>query len=158
MFSQETLTKKLCCGLVLSRNLDKNPFIAKKPSIKQGLPVNKKRLLTAAFISVLLLSAVAGTQFVNLARANPYSQARDSGVRAAPHSTEPPRISIFSPLNYTIHDTDNVSLTFVVRVGESANASGMRIYSVYYRADWLQNDIKVNSFELSQAIPEFQNT
>jgi hypothetical protein len=120
--------------------------------------VEKKTLFTAAFVLVFLLSVVAGTQLVNLGRANPYSQARDSGVSAAPDGMEPPRISIFSPLNYIVYETSNISLNFKVWVGESANASSMSVYSVHYRADWLQSEIKVNSFELFQAVPEFQQS
>jgi nitrous oxidase accessory protein len=55
VFSQETFTKTL--------------LPQKKPNIKQGLPVNKKTLLITAFISVLLLSAVAGSWFVKPAMA-----------------------------------------------------------------------------------------
>jgi hypothetical protein len=36
-----------------------------------GLAVNKKSLLAAAFILMLLFSVLAGMQFVNLAAANP---------------------------------------------------------------------------------------
>jgi hypothetical protein len=55
-----------------SRNLDKNAFIAKKSSIRQGLPVRKKTFLTAGFISVLFLVAIAEACFVKFAQANPY--------------------------------------------------------------------------------------
>jgi hypothetical protein len=55
VFGQETLTKTL--------------FKRENPSIKQGLLVNKKRLLTVAFISVLVLPAAGRTQVVNLAQA-----------------------------------------------------------------------------------------
>jgi hypothetical protein len=41
----------------------------KQPSISKGLPVRKKLLLTAVFISIILFSAVAGTQVVKKARA-----------------------------------------------------------------------------------------
>jgi parallel beta-helix repeat protein len=42
----------------------------KKPSIKQGSPVEKKTLITLAFISALLISAVAGGLFVDVGKAN----------------------------------------------------------------------------------------
>ena len=119
----------------------------------------RKMALALALITAFLFLAAAKTQIVNLGSANPYSQARDSGVTAAPNGTEPPRISIFSPLTYIVYDTSNISLAFKVWVGESGNATGKQwIYSVYYRADWLQNDIKVNSFELFEAIPEFEQS
>jgi hypothetical protein len=128
----------------------------------------RKTALASAFILALSFLAAVETQIVNLGSANPYSQARDSGVAAAPNGTEPPRISIFSPLTYITYDTSNISLTFKVWAGKSANASGKTsIYSVYYRADWLQSDIKVNSFDLFEtksiferfeAIPEFETS
>ena len=40
--------------------------------ISQGSPVEKKALLTIAFISALLFSAVAGTNLVNVVKANGY--------------------------------------------------------------------------------------
>jgi hypothetical protein len=55
---QENLTKNLRCKLFLSRNLDKNVFIAKKRSIKQGLPV-KKKALTIATVTVVSLLVTA---------------------------------------------------------------------------------------------------
>ena len=92
--------------------------------------------------------AVAGTQVVNLGTANPYSQAQYSGVTASPSGTGLPVISIFSPLNYTTIDTNNITLSFRVSAGQSGNGSRTWIDSVYYRADWMQTDIKVNVFEL----------
>jgi hypothetical protein len=58
VFCQETFTKTL-----LSQ---------KQPSIRQGLPVRKKTLLTAGFISVLFLIAIAEAGFVKFAQAYPY--------------------------------------------------------------------------------------
>ncbi len=69
VLGQETLTKTPRCGLVWSRNLDKNAFTAETAKYKQGLLVRKKTLLAAAFISALLISAVAGTQLANLGKA-----------------------------------------------------------------------------------------
>jgi hypothetical protein len=64
------LTKNLFFWLLLSRNLDKNVFIKKKPSISQGLPVRTKMPLRAALITMFLFSVVTGTIFVKLATAN----------------------------------------------------------------------------------------
>jgi len=66
---------------ILSRNLDKNVFIGNNGHISQGLPVKKKRLLTAVFISALLLSAIAGTQFVNVVPANFFPEPIPQGIR-----------------------------------------------------------------------------
>jgi hypothetical protein len=81
----------------LSRNLDKNVFIAKKPSVKQELPVRKKTLITAALVSAFLFSAVAVTQSNFLAKAN----------FVFPPSN--PRITMVSPTN-TTYNTNNLSL------------------------------------------------
>jgi hypothetical protein len=66
--------------------------------------VNKKRLLMTNLISVLLLSAVAGTLFVNLGRANPTPIKFDS----------PPIISVYSPTNNTSINVNEVLLNFSV--------------------------------------------
>jgi hypothetical protein len=90
----------------LSRNLDKNPFIAKKPSISQGLPVRKKTFLTAGFISVLFLVAIAEACFVKLAQANP---------APLPYEHMPsPVVSVYSPEHNRIYSTTIVPLTFNV--------------------------------------------
>ncbi len=87
----------------MSRNLDKNVFIAKKPSIKQGLPVEKKRLLTAIILMALLFSAVAGTQFISLVTADPLIEERYES---------PPIVSIHSPANGAY--VNSVLLNFTV--------------------------------------------
>jgi hypothetical protein len=133
----------------------------KKPSIKQGLPVKKKALLTVAFLSVLLLSAVAGTQLFNLGRANPYSQAVYSGETSSVPNTEPPIVSIFSPANNVLHNTNNISLTFNVSVGKSTATigmwtdSGMWISKVYYEADWQENSTFAYQIDTAKLITDF---
>ena len=59
----------------------------------------KNRLLFAAFLSVLIISALLGAQFVNVARANPWLF-----VTFGPPipGTTPPFISIYSPQNNTV--------------------------------------------------------
>lgn len=56
----------------------------------------RKAFHVAAFVSVLLLSAVAGTVLVNFGRANPY-QFRLMEEVPPDADTEPPIISIVSP-------------------------------------------------------------
>jgi len=65
--------------------------------------VKKKALLTAAFISVLLFSAIAGTQFISLATANPLIEERYES---------PPIVSIHSPANGAY--VNSVLLNFTV--------------------------------------------
>ena len=135
----------------MSRNLDKNVFIVKKPSIKQGLPVEKKTLLTAAFTSVLLLLAVAGTQLVSLARGNPFSQSVYSGERSPSVEVKSPEVSVLSPQNARVYNTGDVLLTLnvstkesqTINVGEYHYISGIEIQEVYYAADWLKNETMI---------------
>jgi hypothetical protein len=126
-----------------SRNLDKNVFIAKKPSISQGLPVQKKSLLTAAFISVLLLLAVAGTQLVDLGRADPYiSDFVEVGEMPAPEGTEPLTILIISPENNTLYSSNNISLNFNTSWSESIDF--FWLFQIYYKASWQQDKTHVD--------------
>jgi nitrous oxidase accessory protein NosD len=60
------LTKKLA---VSQEIFTKTPLKQKQPSIKQGLPLKNKTLIAAVFISMLLLSTFAETQFANLVSA-----------------------------------------------------------------------------------------
>jgi len=100
--------------------------------------VKKKPLLTAAFISVLLLSAVAGTQLVNLGRANPYLyNGVKEGEISPPDGTKPPIILILSPKNNTAYASNNVSLTLNVSMPE--NDVPLHISEIYYRASWQHN-------------------
>jgi hypothetical protein len=98
----------------------------------------KKKALAAAFTLILLFSALAGTQFVNLGKANPYiTDWVQEGEVAPPNGTKPPMISIFSPENNTAYASNNVSLTFNVSITKSNNVS-LRLTELYYRASWLQ--------------------
>jgi len=106
--------------------------------------VEKKRLLTAAFISVLLMSAVAGTQFVNVGRANPYIRdAVREGEVSPPEGTKPPTITIFYPNNNTAYASNNISLTFNVSIPKSNNVS-LSLSEVYYRASWKSSNTYVD--------------
>jgi hypothetical protein len=67
--------------LVCQETFIKTLLPQKQPVIKQGLPVEKKPLLPLAFISVLLLSAVAGTQLAYFASANFFPEEPPPGIR-----------------------------------------------------------------------------
>jgi hypothetical protein len=123
---------------------DKNAFIAKQPSIRRGLPVEKKTLLTAAFISVFLLSAVAGTLFVRVGKANPYLRLSvQEGEVPPPDGTIPPTVSIFSPKNDTVYASSNFSLVFNVTIAKSYLVSP-DISKIYYRPSWQPSNTQVN--------------
>jgi hypothetical protein len=101
------------------------------------------KAIGVAFILVLLLSAVAGTQFVNLGKANPYTFAQYSGEVDPPSGTKPPTISIVSPKN-KMYNTSNIALTVNVSAGESVfdffgNKSTAWISRVFYKGDWQQS-------------------
>ena len=107
--------------------------------------MNKKTLITACFISALLLSAVAGTQIVNLGSANPYIYNCGTVPEVPPPAgTLPLSILISSPKNETAYASNDVSLTFDVSIqGSNLNPNNVNvIYSyvteVYYRASWQQ--------------------
>jgi hypothetical protein len=108
----------------------------KQPSFKQGLPVEEKIILTAVCISALLLSAVAGTQLLNLGRADPYAWYGDVPPDA---NTKPPAITISYPENNTVYPSNNLTISFDVRILPSPNASNFHIDTIYYNTSW-QND------------------
>ena len=129
----------------MSRNLDKNVFIAKKPRIKQVLPVNKKRLLTAVFISALLFSILVGTTRVKFGRANPFLK---GGNAPPPEGTQPPTVSIFSPNNNTVFASNNITLTFNVTTSEDT----YKLSAVYFEVDWQEGNTSVY---YSRAAPDY---
>jgi hypothetical protein len=130
----------------------------KQPSIKHGKRglVLMKRKKVALILAVLLSSAVAGTQFVNLGQANPYI--RDwvkEGEIPAPEGTLPPTILILSPENKTAYASHTVSLNVNITMPESNNVT-LRISEIYYFASWLHAgndyqrvDIGQGSFNLT---------
>jgi hypothetical protein len=98
--------------------------------------VKKKTLLPVAFISILLFSTVAATQFINLAQANPYGERGEvEGVVPAPEGTVPPTISILSPENDTAYASNTVPLTLNVSTPESRFV----VTEIYYMASWLSS-------------------
>ena len=108
--------------------------------------MRKKTLLTAAFISVLLSSTVAGVLLVNLGRANPnpFGIPEIVVTKGVPDSeTKPPTVSIASPTNDTAYSSSSLSLTWNVSVGDSSTASNLRITEITIEADWLQNKMTI---------------
>jgi hypothetical protein len=100
----------------------------------------KTTTLALTFIIALLMSAVAGTRFVNLGKANP-SAWTYKGEIPPPANANPPTVTIFSPES-TAYATDTVNLTFHVR------SFGLPLYKVYYITDWQENNVIV--YDLSQ--------
>ncbi len=93
--------------------------------------------VAAVFVSALLFSIITAVHLGDLVGANGIPMYQ--GVKAPDDDTKPPIISVTSPENYTVYDTDNVQLTFNVSVGESATASSKWIFELYYKGDWQEN-------------------
>jgi hypothetical protein len=113
----------------------------------------KRKALALSVILALLLLTVAGTQLVNLGRANPYiADWVQEGEVAPPNGTKPPTISIFFPENNTAYDSNNISLNFNVSIPESNNVS-LNLIELYYRPSWRKLGINVYShFYYSRSI------
>lgn len=89
-----------------------------------------------ALVMAFLLTAAAGTQFVNLGTANPYFY---GGVVPPDCSAKPPGISIFAPQNNTFYATNAIPFSINVSFPESQKADGTVLDLVYYEADWQEN-------------------
>ena len=106
--------------------------------------MRKKWVQTAAFITVLLMSAIAATQLVNFGRANPYFH--DSileGETSPPEGTIPPTVSILSPKNNTVYGSSSFSLIFNISIA-SAYGAFPDISRIYYRPSWLSSSISIS--------------
>jgi len=105
----------------------------------------KRTRLALALTLALLFSAVAGTQFVNLGRANPYMK---GGNTPPPEGTQPPTIFIFSPNNNTVFASNNITLTFNVTMSEDTYT----LSAVYFEVDWQEGNTSVY---YSRAAPDY---
>jgi hypothetical protein len=83
---------------------------------RQGLPVKRKVLFTATFISILFCSWVVGTWLLDAGMANPYFYVQEQEEVSPPSDVIPPAITISSPKNNTEYGVNNVSLTFNLHV------------------------------------------
>jgi parallel beta-helix repeat protein len=149
-FGQETLIKTL--------------LPQKQPSIRQGFSVKKKTLLTVVFISVLLLSTVAGSLFVKPAMAEtvivPDDYATIQGVISAANEGD----TIFvkkgtyeGPKDQTLVINKSLSL-----IGEDAANTKINLHPLWIEAwfftypsyydtpmEILANDIKISGFTIT---------
>jgi len=98
----------------------------------------KRKTLT--LILVFIISAVVGTRLVNWTNANPWM---GTDWVAPKEATKPPILTIKSPEENRMYNSNNVTLSFNARLGESTSASYMRLMQVYYKADWEQNETYV---------------
>jgi len=98
----------------------------------------QKKVLAVAFVLAPLLSVIAGTPFVSLGEANPLWFL---GYVPPDEYTKAPVISIFSPENNTVFNTDNIVLSFKVDVGESETALSAGLNVIWYDTDWHHNNV-----------------
>jgi hypothetical protein len=126
-------------GLLSQETFTETPLRRKQHVIvRVGEAAMRKTFIAVAFISALLLSALAGTRSVDLGRADPYiADWVKEGEVAPPSGSKPPTVSIFSPGNNTAFASYNVSLNFSVSGAEASNVS-LRLAELYYRASWQQ--------------------
>ena len=109
--------------------------------------MRKKTFLTAGFISVLFLIAIAEACFVKFAQANPYSR-YDSKHVSPPESAIPLIISVSSPKNDAAYNVNDIALTF------SVSTHGTNIYAinnVSFTASWLQEKVIVYKYNYSKS-------
>jgi len=106
----------------------------------------RKTKVATAFIAVLLFSTLIGVQLVNLVAANPMGF--NGGEKPPDADTKPPKISIASPENNTIHNTYTIVLSFNVSVGESTTASFTWIDELSYMGDWQEHRTYINLEEI----------
>ena len=106
--------------------------------------MQKKTLLTLAFISALLLSAAAGAFFVKSTQANPYPREFEFTTKVAPPAgAQPPVIIIHTPQNGSFYPK-NLNLTFHVNIPEpSGDKSISAVTKLYYKASWEPNKIAI---------------
>jgi hypothetical protein len=117
----------------LFRNLDKNPFNT-PPKQRIIADVNmRKAVIVTILILTILLTMVAGTQFV---KAYPqYERDAESLIK----------ISISSPENNELYNTRNVKLDFNITVGETTDHS--LISNISYETDWQKENKTIFSFD-----------
>lgn len=105
--------------------------------------MEKKTLLTAAFISVLLFSAAAAF-FVKSTQANPYIHDSKYTKVSPPTGTQPPAIIIHTPQNGSFYQK-NLNLTFDVSIPETNGDKSVReVTKLYYKATWEPNEVTIS--------------
>ncbi len=97
------------------------------------------RKQAAALITALLITAAAGTFFVNLGKANPYLRDwKVEGEIPVPEGTKLPVVTISNPQNNSYHASKSLLLNFSATIEKSGNIS-LSFSEFYYIASW-QNE------------------
>jgi hypothetical protein len=117
----------------LSRNLDKNVFIVNEAYIRRGLPVEKKTQLTVAFITVLLLSAVAGILIQNGARTFIVQGDTISNGNTIIDGNANANVTIQSPIN-KVYKENNITVAFTIETDiQSVEHFTGTLFDLYFR-------------------------
>ena len=106
--------------------------------------VMKRTALALTVILAFLISAMAETKLINWAKANPWIGTDWVSPSGA---TKPPTLTITSPEENSVYNSNNVTLSFNAHLGESTSASYMRLMQVYFKTDWEQNETYVYNNE-----------
>ncbi len=97
-----------------------------------------------ALLAALLITAAAGTFFMELGKANPYSQAQYKGTISPPSK---PTITISSPENNTSLRTTNLTVVLNVNITKTTVENYDEFISrVCYTADWQQNETYIYKY------------
>ena len=108
--------------------------------------MEKKALLTAALVSILLFFAIAGAFFVKSTRANPYRRDVKFTEVSPPAGAQPPEIIIHTPQNGSFYPK-NFNLTFDVNIPETnGDKSISAVTELYYKGSWDPNEIKITQY------------
>lgn len=114
--------------------------------------MNKKFSITTIILA-LLITVMAVNPFISLGEANPnpFGHPQIISQEGTPDSkTNPPTVSITSPLNRTSYSLSNLSLNFNVSIGDSSTASVRFIWAITYKADWLPSNITIYEFNANK--------
>lgn len=107
------------------------------------MAMSKRSLFAVTFISVLLVSMLAGVQPFKVAKAESYQQYLGEGP--APPDTTPPEISIFAPQNCALYASNIILLNATVSLLKSRTSLLSPATSVYYQGDWQNESVLVSN-------------
>jgi len=103
--------------------------------------VEKKPLLTIAFISALLFSAIAITLPVKEGNANPFLGYYFDA--SPPSDMQPQTITLLSPENNSVYALNNLTFSFNVSLNSTDTWYHIHIDRIYYRASWQEDAVSV---------------
>ena len=95
-------------------------------------------------LATLLLLSIAGTQFINQAKANPYRYFPHVTEISPPKGTQAPIISIHTPQNGSAFPKNVIPLTFDVIISKSNGEKSIGwIEKLYYKVSWESDEVPI---------------